>query len=141
MSIPLKPLGREDIRKLESALLVMSLYSAETFEALKNVHERLTWIDSLYVASASLARDKAGIPISKISEEIGVTEATIRRHLKGETKAGEMVLKAYERLSKEGFKINLPEIMQVQSDEVEKIKQKLSRIKESLQNILKELES
>jgi probable regulatory domain-containing protein len=119
----------------------MSLYSAETFEALKNVHERLTWIDSLYVASASLARDKAGIPISKISEEIGVTEATIRRHLKGETKAGEMVLKAYERLSKEGFKINLPEIMQVQSDEVEKIKQKLSRIKESLQNILKELES
>jgi Predicted transcriptional regulators len=117
------------------------IYSAETFEALKNVHERLTWIDSLYVASASLARDKAGIPISKISEEIGVTEATIRRHLKGETKAGEMVLKAYERLSKEGFKINLPEIMQVQSDEVEKIKQKLSRIKESLQNILKELES
>lgn len=141
MEIPLKPLGKEDIRKLESALLVMSFYSSETFETLKNPHERLTWIDSLYVAAAALAREKAGVPVSKIAEEIGVTEATIRRHLKGETKAGEIILKAYEKLSKEGFKINLPEILQLQSNEAEKLKQKISKIKEMLQAVLKEIES
>jgi probable regulatory domain-containing protein len=139
MSVPLKFIGKEDIGKLESALLVMSLYSAETLEALKNVHERLTWIDSLYVASASLAREKAGIPVSKIAEELGITEATVRRHLKGETKAGQMILKAYEKLAKEGFKVDLPEIIKVQNNEVEKLKQKLDTIKQIIQDILKEL--
>ncbi len=118
----------------------MSLYSSETLEAIKNPHERLTWIDSLYVAAASLARDKAGMPISKIAEEIGVTEATIRRHLKVETKAGEIILKAYDKLAKEGFKVNLPEILQISNNEVEKLKQKLNKVKELIQNILKELE-
>jgi predicted transcriptional regulator len=81
--IPLKPIGKEDIRKLEGALLTMVLYSQETLEMIRNPHERVTWIDSLYVAAASLAREKAGIPISKIAEELGITEASVRRTFKG----------------------------------------------------------
>jgi predicted transcriptional regulator len=89
----------------------------------------------LYTAAAVLAREKAGIPISKISEELGVTEATIRIYLKGETRARELVLKAYERLAKEGFKINLPEI--IESD----INKKLRKVKELLEAAIKELSS
>jgi predicted transcriptional regulator len=55
------------------------------------------------------------MPVPKISEELGITEATVRRHLKGETKAGQMILKAYEKLAKEGFKVDLPEIIKVQN--------------------------
>ena len=141
--IPLKPMGKEDIRKLESALLVMSLFSPETLEALKNPHERLTWVDSLYTAAAAFARDKAGMPISQIANEIGVTEATIRKHLRGETKAGQLVLKAYERLSKEGFRIELPSELAgtVTSEDVNKLREKIERVKKLLNDALKELSS
>ena len=165
--IPLKPVGREDIRKLESALLVMSLFSPETMEVIKNPHERLTWVDSLYVAAAALAREKAGMPVSRIAEEIGVTEATVRRHLRGETKAGQVVQKAYERLAKEGFKIELPEpvaaeierlrrevetlrgrVRELQNEleagaaaECEEIKAKLERTREALRQLLQQLEA
>ncbi|GAB6945108.1 hypothetical protein [Vulcanisaeta sp. JCM 14467] len=141
--IPLKPMGKEDIRKLESALLVMSLFSQETLETLKNPHERLTWVDSLYTAAAAFARDKAGMPISQIADEIGVTEATIRKHLRGETKAGQLVLKAYERLSKEGFKIELPSELAgaVTTEDVSKLKEKIERVKKLLNDALKELSS
>ncbi|ADN51620.1 hypothetical protein [Vulcanisaeta distributa] len=141
--IPLKPMGKEDIRKLESALLVMSLFSSETLEALKNPHERLTWVDSLYTAAAAFARDKAGMPISQIADEIGVTEATIRKHLRGETKAGQLVLKAYERLSKEGFKIELPSELAgtISAEDVGKLKEKIERVKKLLNDALRELSS
>lgn len=141
--IPLKPVGKEDIRKLESALLVMALFSPETLEALRNPHERLTWVDSLYTAAAAFARDKAGMPISQIADEIGVTEATIRKHLRGETKAGQLVLKAYERLSKEGFKIELPSELAgaVTTEDVNKLKDKIERVKKLLNDALKELSS
>lgn len=132
-SVPLKPLGREDIRKLEMALLLTALYSKETLEAIKG-EERLTWIDSLYVAAASLAREKAGMPVSKIADEVGVTEATVRRHLRGETKAGELIKEAYRRLEKEGFKLELP------STEI-KCEEKLQKVKKMLEDVLKELSS
>jgi len=165
--IPVKPISREDIRKLESALLVMSLFSPETMEVIKNPHERLTWVDSLYVAAAALAREKAGMPTSRIAEEIGVTEATVRRHLRGETKAGQVVQKAYERLVKEGFRIELPEpvaselerlrrevehlrgrVRELQSEleaaagaECEELRSKLERTRETLKQLLQQLEA
>ncbi|ABW01327.1 helix-turn-helix domain-containing protein [Caldivirga maquilingensis] len=141
-SIPLKPLGKEDIRKLESALLAMVLFSQETLEALKNPHERLTWVDSLYTAAAAFAREKAGMPASQIADEIGVTEATIRKHIKGETKAGQLVLKAYERLSKEGFKVDLPpEIAATSMQELSRLREKVERVRSLLNEALSELSS
>jgi len=140
--IPLKPLGREDVRKLESALLVMSLFSPETLQAIRDPHERLTWVDSLYTAAASLARERAGMPASKIAEELGVTEATVRRHLRGETKAGQVVAKVYDRLAKEGFRLELPEGLPISGEEKlkEKLEQLLKMLKELIQYIEKEFE-
>nr|MDO8043158.1 hypothetical protein [Candidatus Baldrarchaeota archaeon] len=61
--VPLKPIGREEIHKLESALLVGTLFRSEVLEALKNPEERLTWVDSLAVAAGALAREKAGMSV------------------------------------------------------------------------------
>lgn len=136
MSVPLKPVGREEIRRLESALLVMSLFDKETFEAVKDPGTRVTWVDSLYVAAAAFARDRAGMPTSKIAEELGVTEATVRRHLKGETKAGQVVARAYEKLSKEGFKLELPpELAEECNRQVAELREKLEKVKKALAEI------
>ncbi|MFB6490950.1 MAG: helix-turn-helix domain-containing protein [Thermoproteus sp. AZ2] len=136
MSIPLKPLGREDIRRLESALIAMALFDKETIEALRDPHERVTWVDSLYTAAAALAREKAGMPISKIAEELGVTEATVRRHLRGESRAGQIVAKVYERLAEEGLKLELPEGLAPQRCRDEELKQALEAVRGALKEAL-----
>ncbi len=136
--IPLKPIGREDVRKLESALLVMSLFDRETLEAMRDPTARLTWVDSLYTAAAALARERAGIPASRSAEELGVTEATIRRHLKGETKAGQLVARAYERLAREGFKVELPPELAGTSDcerQLGELREKLERVRKALDEL------
>ncbi len=106
--IPLTPVGREEIHKLESALLIASIFSPTILEELENPKERLTWIDSLAVAAAALARERAKMSIPQIAEELGRSEATIRNHLQGKTKAGQIVRETYERFLKEGVKIPSP---------------------------------
>ena len=97
----------------------------------------------MYVAAAALAREKAGMPASRIAEELGVTEATIRRHLRGETKAGQVVLRAFERLSREGFKVEFPEPLGVEIErlrsENEELRRRLDEVKRALQDLLQRL--
>ncbi len=104
MGIPLKPMGKEEIHKLEYSLLISSLIEVLTdpkfVEQLRDPKDRLTWIDSIATAAAALAREKAGMTLSEIADDIGRTEATIKKHLKGETEAGKIVLEAYKKLEK-----------------------------------------
>lgn len=140
MDVPLNPISREEIRKLESAILVMALFDKETLERIKNPEQRVTWLDSLYIAAAAFARSKAGMPISKIANELGVTDITIRNHLKGETKAGQLVLKIYEKLSKEGFKVELPEeVVHQYNKRIQELENKLNLVKNTLKDLLEKL--
>ncbi len=100
MEVPLNPLGRSEIHQLESILLFASLFRPEVVEMIKNPEERLTWVDSLAVAAGAIAREKAGMTVGEIAEELGRTEHTIRKHLKGETKAGQIVRETYELIKK-----------------------------------------
>ena len=50
------------------------------------------------------------MPVSQIAEGLGRTEATVRSHLSGRTKAGKLVRETYERFVGEGVKIEVPEI-------------------------------
>jgi len=144
--IPLSPIGREEVHKLEAALLVGTLFRPEVLEALKDPSERLTWVDSLAVAAAALARSKAGMPVTKIAEELGRTEATIRSHLTAKSKAGQLVQQTYERLAKEGFKLEIA-VGDVQlREELERerrrrveLEDKLAKVKEVLQRLISEL--
>ncbi|MEM3692282.1 MAG: transcriptional regulator, partial [Candidatus Korarchaeum sp.] len=94
--IPLKPVGKEDVRKLELALLLGTLLRPDVLEKVRSSEDRLTWLDSLVVAAGALARERAGYSASKIADELGRTEATIRNHLTGKTEAGKLVRETYD---------------------------------------------
>jgi len=143
--VPLQPIGREQIHKLESALLVASLFSEEVMEQLRNPEERVTWVDSLAVAAGALAREKAGMSVPEIAEDLGRTEATIRNHLKGRTEAGRIVLKIYEKFVKEGVKLELLSVEKVRKEleeerkAREELEKKLSEVRETLKKLIEKL--
>ncbi|SHH39969.1 transcriptional regulator [Thermosipho atlanticus] len=132
--IPLNPIGRQEIHKLESILLFTTLFRKEVLALIKDPSERLTWVDSLAVASGAIAREKAGMRITEIAEELGRTEQTIRKHLKGESKAGQLVKETYD-LIKSG-KINDIQVdFSMLIEENNKLKEENIRLK----NLLKEI--
>jgi len=107
-NIPLKPLGKKEIQMLEMGLIIATLYSPEILELIRDPVERATWVDSLAVAAAALAREKAGYTVSQIAEEVGRSETTVRAHLAGKTKAGKLVRETYEKLKRGELKIVVP---------------------------------
>ncbi|RLF10984.1 MAG: transcriptional regulator [Thermoprotei archaeon] len=144
--ISLSPVGREEIHKLEAALLVGTLFRPEVLQALKDPAERLTWVDSLAVAAAALARSKARMSVSEIAEELGRTEATIRSHLTGKTKAGQLVQQTYEKFLREGVKIEmaaeeteLRRMLEEERRRREEVESRLKRVREALNELVKEL--
>ncbi len=138
--IVFNPVSREEIHKLESFLLFATLFRPEVLELIRDPSERLTWVDSLAVASAALAREKAGMTISQIAEELGRTEQSIRKHLKGESKAGKLVRETFELL-KQGKLDDLLSNLEKRDEkgEKEKIKEKLKKLKNNFNQQLDEI--
>ena len=138
--IPLSPIGREQIHKLEAVLLVNSILRPEVLEEMRVAEERITWVDSLAVAAAALAREKAKMPITQIAEELGRTEATIRNHLQGKTRAGQIVRETYERIAREGAKILLPEMISM--EEITRLKTELEeerKRRQEMENLIEDI--
>jgi len=142
--IPLNPVGRQDIHRLETILLTATLLRPEVLDMIKTSSERLTWVDSLAVAAGALAREKAGMTLSQIAEELGRTEQTIKKHLKEESKAGQLVRETYEiikSLVKEG-KVDevFPLLASKDTKSLrEEVKQGLMKIKEDLEALISRL--
>jgi hypothetical protein len=139
--IPLKPIGRQDIHKLETYLLIGTLLRKDVLERIKNAEDRLTWIDSLAVAAGALAREKAGIPTSQIADELGRTEATIRNHINRKTEAGKLVWETFEMLRR-GQQDPIALILSV--EDIDKVKSELDRAlkeREELAARMKSLEN
>ncbi|MGC8993151.1 MAG: hypothetical protein ACP5H3_01785 [Candidatus Aenigmatarchaeota archaeon] len=148
--IPLNPLGKKDIHQLESLLLTLTLFRPEVIDTIRTSSERLTWVDSLAVAAGSLAREKAKMSVREIAEELGRTEETVRKHLKGETKAGKLINETYEMLKKyvkegkteeilfalfsERAKETEERIKQLEKEN-EELKAKLRKIKQELEGL------
>ena len=153
IDIPLKPVSRSDIHKLEIALMLATLFRHDVLEKIRESTERVTWIDSLAVAAGALARSKAGMPVSQIADDLGRSETTIRRHLSEKSEAGKLVSETYNKFVKEGIKIELPsylsydtervqkleEELKEYKEKVEKLERKLYRIRDALQDIIKEI--
>ena len=136
--ISLSPIGKEQIHKLETILLVNSILRPEVLEELKDPEGRITWVDSLAVAAAALARERAKMSVSQIAEELGRTEATIRNHLQGKTRAGQIVRETYERIAREGADIILPAMPS--TEEISRLKDELEREKKLRQEMRSFLE-
>jgi len=148
--IPLRPTSKKEIQQLEMALIIATLYSPEVIELIKDPIERATWVDSLAVAAAALARYKAGYSIRQIADEVGRSETMIRAHLNGKTKAGKLILQTYEKLKRGELKIVVPFLrvpktmveagLQVMREEKKKFEEELKRTKEELENLKKQYE-
>ncbi|MCS7369149.1 MAG: winged helix-turn-helix transcriptional regulator [archaeon GBS-70-058] len=136
MSITLSPIGREDIKNLETALLIETLFRKDVLEALKDPSQRITWLTSLGIAAGALAREKAKMTIRQIAEELGISEATVRSHLTGKTKAGQLVRETYEKFLKEGVTMKSLEIL-LSKDE---INNKINELENTIEELKKKLE-
>ncbi len=146
--IPLNPVGRKDIHQLESLLLTLTLFRPEVIDAIRSSSERLTWVDSLAVAAGALAREKAKMGIKEIAEELGRTEETVRKHLKGETKAGKLISESYEMLKKyvkegkteEIFFILTSEKSKEGEEKIKQLEKENEELKAKLKKIKQEIE-
>lgn len=144
--VPLKPLGREEIGRLESALMVATLFRPEVLEALRDSSTRLTWVDSLAVAAGAIARHKAGMTASKIADELGRSEATVREHMAGKTKAGKLVLETYEWLVKnqgrfEGIPLIEGDYLILKKEEADGLKNALAKVEEAVNKLVEGLKA
>ena len=134
-NIPINPMGKNDIKKLETFLIIGTLYRPEISELIKDPNEKSTWVDSLAIAAAAYARYKAGMPISLIADELGRSEETIRNHISGKTKAGSLIIDTYEKL-KSG-QLNLI-ISFNSSKELEDLKNQIKNLREEIEKLRKE---
>lgn len=153
--VPLKPMGKSDVRKLELALIFGTLFRPDVVERIRNAEDRLTWLDSLVVAAAALARERAGYSVRQIADEVGRTESTIRNHLQGKTEAGKLVKETYEMLVKAGGKLEIKppqelaslglaaaeQVKEAVRKEMEERLRKLEEEKRRVEERLKELEA
>lgn len=129
-NIPLRPVSKKEIQQLEMALIIGTLYRPEILELIRDPLEKATWVDSLAVAAAALAREKAGYTVSQMAEELGRSETTIRAHLSGKTKAGKLVRETYELLARGKLRIVAPfGGVQITREEYEKLKQLEEKVK------------
>lgn len=129
-NIPLRPVSKKEIQQLEMALTIGTLYRPEILELIRDPLEKATWVDSLAVAAAALAREKAGYTVSQMAEELGRSETTIRAHLSGKTKAGKLVRETYELLARGKLRIVAPfGGVQITREEYEKLKQLEEKVK------------
>jgi len=141
--IPVRPASAKEVRELELALIIGTLFRPDVLKMITSSEEFTTWVDSLAVAAGALAREKAGYTISRIAEELGRTEATIRNHLQGRTKAGALVSDTYRMLARGKLKIAIPATTGLaMREEIDKLKKSLeeaeSRVK-SLEEKLTEI--
>jgi probable regulatory domain-containing protein len=139
--VPIRPTGKKEIQQLEMALIIATLYSPEVLELIRDPIERATWVDSLAVAAAALARQKAGYSISRIAEEVGRSETMIRAHLSGKTKAGKLVLQTYEKLKRGELKVVVPfiKVPKEMAERVEELERELKNIRQHYEEKMREL--
>ncbi len=131
--VPLRPLGLKQVRELEIALVIASIFRKDVFDEILKPSDFTTWLDSLAIAAGALAREKAGYPISKIADELGRSESTIRNHLQGKTKAGRIVRETYDTLRREGGRIKLYiPLAPTVSEELEKLRRRVKELEEKI---------
>ncbi len=139
--VPLRPTSKKEIMELETALIIGTIYRPEVIQLILDPTERATWVDSLAVAAAALARAKAGYTISQIAEELGRSESTIRNHLNGKTKAGKLVLETYELLARGKLKLVLPiKGVLIPADKLKEMEERIKELEKENAELKEKLE-
>jgi len=140
--IPLKPLTKSDVHRLETALMIATLLRSDLLDKIRNPEDRLTWIDSLAVAAGALARQRAGYTVPEIAEELGRSEATIRNHLQGKTEAGKLVQETYSKFIKEGVRIDIPFLEEtITPGKIKELEKKLEESEDRIKELSSKIEN
>ena len=142
--IPVKPTSAKEVRELEIALIIATMFRPDVFQEILHPREFTTWLDSLAVAAGALAREKAGYPISKIAEDLGRSEATIRNHLQGKTKAGRLVRETYEQLVRGKIRIVAVGQMTLRPEpsvQAEQLKRRVDALEQAVKRALEAIET
>jgi probable regulatory domain-containing protein len=167
VEVPLKPLGREDIQKLEAVLLLGTVSRKDVIEKMRSADpkDRITWIDSLAVAAGAIAREKAGMTVKRIADELERGEQAVRAHLTAKTEAGKLVKETYEMLAR-GEKVlqfimreaeSVPTTEEIEGlraeivkerkekaelqEKIRKLQDKLENVAETLEGVLRQIKS
>ncbi|MET1128404.1 MAG: hypothetical protein ABWW70_03715 [Thermoproteota archaeon] len=140
VEVPVRPVSRREVKQLEAALIIGTMFRSDVLQAALTKEEFTTWVDSLAVAAAALAMEKAGYTLSQIAEELGRTEATLRRHLRGETKAGKLVRETYEMLVRGELRIAAPAAVGEVSRRLEEAEKRARELEEELRKLKQENE-
>lgn len=135
VEVPVKPLSRREVKQLEAMLIIGTLFRPEVLQAALNREEIVTWVDSLAVAAAALALEKAGYTVGQIADELGRTEATIRRHLRGETKAGRLVRETYSMILKGELKLAVPIVSPEAEEELKRMQERLGELEKEVSQL------
>lgn len=135
VEVPVRPVSKREIKQLEAMLIIGTLFRPDVIKAALDKEEFLTWVDSLAVAATALAMEKAGYTVSQIAEELGRTEATIRRHLRGETKAGKLVRETYEMLVRSELKLAVPIVSPEAEAELKQLQEQVQRLEEEVKQL------
>ena len=131
-SVPLKPLSRAGIHKLETALIIATLLREDVLQKIRESTERLTRIDSLAVAAGAFARARAGMTAEQIAEDLGRSEATIR-HLAGRTEVAKLVEETFRHFANEGVRIEVPALFKG-PEEAESSLKRISELESKLKD-------
>ncbi len=133
-NVPLRPTSKREIQQLETALIIGTIYRPEVLDLIRDPLERATWVDSLAVAAAALAREKAGYTVSQIAEELGRSETSIRAHLHGKTKAGKLVRETYDLLARGQLRLVVPFVSGTEAIKPEELRE-LLKAREKLKEV------
>jgi len=96
--IPLHPANKREVKLLEAALLATAILDPEIESLIRDPLEGSAWLESLTAAAEAKALEAAGLSPEEAARETGRSLLSLEAHLSGKTKAGRLVLKAYERL-------------------------------------------
>ena len=138
VEIPVRPVSKREVKQLEATLIIGTLFRPDVIQAMFRKEEFLTWVDSLAVAAAALAMEKAGYSVRQIAEELGRTEATVRRHLKGETKAGKLVRETYEMLVRGELKLAIPIVSPEAEQELKSLQDEVKKLEDEVKKLRSE---
>ncbi len=139
-NVPVRPTSASEVRELEIALIIGTIFRPDVIKEILHPREFTTWLDSLAVAAGALAREKAGYTVAKIAEDLGRSETTIRNHLQGKTKAGQLVRQTYEMLARGNLVLSIPSIAGGEAlEKAKKLEEELSRLKEAVSKAVEHL--
>ncbi|MCC6020651.1 MAG: regulator [Thermoproteaceae archaeon] len=148
-ALRIEPLSKEDVeavgraveeveRRAQQKRGEIAEFDSETLETLGGPSARLTWVDSLYVAAA-LARETAGVPVSRVAGELEASGSREAPHAGGD-RDGSDNCPRLQWTREGGFRAKPPAWLSAGCErQLAELEDRLERAGEALEEVLRAL--